>query len=111
MNQTALASRRATGVSEFADQQSRFANSGLSTRDFCAVEGISTATFYKRRARVREMEGSAGAPARHQLMPVSSRPARQEFIDIGAVSGGGACVKAQVHLDLGGGVVVQISRY
>ena len=62
------------------------------------------------------MEGSAGALAKHQLIPVISRPARQEFIDIDAVSGGGgggggACVKAQVHLDLGGGVVVQISRY
>jgi hypothetical protein len=112
MSELGLPHKRMQGVQAMAEQQARFVSSGMTTQRFCELEGISTATFYKRRSRVRDLEGDTGAPSKHQVMPVSPRQERQEFIDIGALgNGGGANMKAQVHIDLGGGVVLQVSRY
>jgi hypothetical protein len=112
MNGLGMPKKRMKGEVAMAEQQARFVSSGMTTQRFCELEGISTATFYKRRSRVRDLGVTSGVPTKHQVIPVISKQDRQEFIDIGSLSGGGAAnIKAQVHIDLGGGVVLQLSRY
>ena len=74
------------------------AESGLSVAAFCARAGVSAASFYQWRSRLGR---AATSP-----VPVARRE-RGAFVDLGALAGGG---RFELRLDLGGGLVLQLSR-
>ncbi len=83
---------------------SRFAESGLTLREYCARERISTTSFYRARAvcgdtASGEVVGSAS---------VTAPPAAASFLDLGTLGGSGT--RLELRLDLGGGVILQIAR-
>lgn len=98
----------------FQEQQRRFERSGKTATAFCKDEGVSLSTFYQRRARVKK-QGQARATG------VAKRTAT--FIDAGALvvapaasammrsdSARESDARVEVRIDLGGGVVLHVSR-
>ena len=96
------------------EQQRRFESSGKTATAFCKDEGVALSTFYQRRARVKK-QGHKGAAG------VAKRTAT--FIDAGALvvaPAAGAMMRShsaresdarvEVRIDLGGGVVLHVSR-
>ena len=84
---------------------SRFEESGLRVPQFCEREGIGAASFYQWRSRL----GSSSSRRKVSRAPepvVAS--ARGDFLDLGTLGSGTSPV--QVRLDLGGGVVVHLTR-
>lgn len=79
---------------------SRQAGSGESVARFCARERVSVASFYQWRARLRQDTMTA---ARSDEAPTPGA-----FVDLGEMRlGTGRMV---LRLDLGGGLVVQLTR-
>ena len=79
----------------------RFSDSGLSVSVFCRREAVSTASFYRWRARLDRADGGEG-------LVVRSEPG---FVDLGTLreqSGRGAAV--ELKLDLGGGLSLHLVR-
>ena len=96
------------------DQQRRYEMSGKSAVAFCQDEGIPVSTFYQRRARLKKK----AAGSRHGARAVAGR-----FIDAGAVVVAPPVLSAmqphhmprsgervEVRIDLGGGVVLHVTR-
>ena len=93
----------------------RHASSGKGVSAFCRDEGISEANFYAWRSRLQRR--TLNTPSRPQK-------AKDSFIDLGVVKGvvaadrlaGAATVtpalvpSIEVHIDLGGGVSLTITR-
>ena len=79
----------------------RQAASGLSVAAFCTREGLSAASFYQWRTRLR---GAAGAAARK----VAGEPPAHAFVDLGPLTMGAG--RVELRIDLGGGVVLQLSH-
>ncbi len=96
------------------DQQKRFEASGKTVVMFCREEGIPVSTFYQRRAHWKR--GREGRTA------ITQRKA--PFIDVGTAVLGAPVVTSkipdhperqsadwkEVRIDLGGGVVVHVTR-
>ena len=86
----------------------RSARSGLSVAEFCRHEGVSTASFYTWRKRLR----AAGA------VPTTAAPAGAvAFVDLGPLGVGGEAGAAagfgagwEIELDLGAGAVLRLRR-
>ncbi len=98
----------------FEEQQRRFERSGKTATAFCKDEGVALSTFYQRRARVKKQEQG-------RVTGVARRTAT--FIDAGPLvvtPAAGAMMRApsaresdglvEVRIDLGGGVVLHVSR-
>lgn len=87
----------------------RFDTAGATVSEFCAREGLSESSFYRRRARMGSFGSVAAGPAQRTL---AAPPAAASFIDLGSLGGarrdGGNSL--ELRLDLGGGVVLQIVR-
>jgi hypothetical protein len=96
------------------DQQRRYEMSGKSAIAFCQDEGIPLSTFYQRRARLKKKAAGRrpGEPA-----------AAGRFIDAGAMIVAPPAISAlrphrmpdngervEVRIDLGGGVVLHVTR-
>ncbi|AGA91748.1 hypothetical protein Thimo_3060 [Thioflavicoccus mobilis 8321] len=81
---------------------SRAERSALSTAAFCAAEGISTASFYLWRRRLRGIAPSVAEPGRPP----------PEFLDLGLLSRPAKTDTASwdLELDLGDGVVLRLRR-
>ncbi len=107
---------RGSRIAEFDlhDQQKRFEASGRTAVLFCREEGIPVSTFYQRRAHWKR--------AREGRTAIMQRKA--PFIDAGTAVLGAPVVTSkmpdhperhsadwkEVRIDLGGGVVVHITR-
>ena len=98
----------------FEEQQRRFERSGKTATAFCRDEGVALSTFYQRRARVKKQSQTREAG-------VAKRKAT--FIDAGALVVAPAAgvvlrshpareseARVEVRIDLGGGVVLHVSR-
>ena len=96
------------------DMQRRYEMSGKSAIAFCQEEGIPISTFYQRRARLKKKAAGNRAVAR----AVAGR-----FIDAGPVIVAPPALSAmqrhdmpmgservEVRIDLGGGVVLHVTR-
>ena len=96
------------------EQQRRFERSGKTATAFCKDESVALSTFYQRRARVKKQEQA-------RAIGVAKRTAT--FIDAGPLAvapAAGAMMRApsvresdglvEVRIDLGGGVVLHVSR-
>ena len=97
----------------FQEQQRRFERSGKTAIAFCKDEGVALSTFYQRRARVKKQ-------GQTRETGVAKRTAT--FIDAGALvvapavramrshSARESDARVEVRIDLGGGVVLHVSR-
>ena len=90
---------------EIIDRQ---VQSGSTVAEFCEREGLSVASFYGWRSKLRQ-KGDAGSGT----VAVTQKPGQAErpvggFIDLGALGMGGA--RVEVRLELGGGVALQLVR-
>lgn len=84
---------------------SRFQESGLSVAQFCEREGIGAASFYHWRSRLSSPgEQRKKRSHSHPVVPVP----RGDFLDLGTLGTGSS--RMEVRLELGGGVVVHLTR-
>lgn len=90
----------------------RFDGAGTTVSDFCAREGLNTASFYRWRTRLGSTGGlrTVAGTARSSALCVQPGPA--SFIDLGSLASPvrDASPGVELRLDLGGGVVLQIVR-
>ena len=99
MNQT----RRHQGASAWRDALARFELSGLSVGEYCQREGLSRASFYRWRLSL----GST-ADQRPADKAVGAANRACGFLDLGSL--GAERSRVELRVDLGGGVIVQITR-
>ena len=111
MNKRGATAARAQQQAVWRERARRQAESGQSIAAFCRGEGISAASFYMWRGRHRSRAVAVGEPAASR-MPAS-------FIDVGAMVGqqsaadevaAPAVSRIELHLDLGGGMVLHLVR-
>lgn len=99
-------------VGQLDEQQRRFESSGKTAIAFCQDEGVVLSTFYQRRARWKKQRATVQAKSRKQVA---------RFVDAGEVMAAAPLpVRAQVareisehvevRLELGGGVVLYVTR-
>jgi hypothetical protein len=83
----------------------RFACSGLTVTTFCQHESVSVASFYRWRSLLGP--GSAGDP-----VPVASAlPPEAGFVDLGPlIATESSRPHVELHLDLGGGLMLHLVR-
>jgi transposase-like protein len=90
---------------EIVDRQ---VQSGSTVAEFCQREGLSVASFYGWRSKLRQ-KSDAGSGS----VAVTEKPGRAEthasgFIDLGALGMRGP--RVEVRLELGGGVALHLVR-
>ncbi len=91
--------RRASGWRELVSRQAR---GGQTVQAFCEREGISTASFYGWRSRLKQ----AG-----DIRTVRQKAPAPGFIDLGELGKpDGTGARFQVRLELGSGMVLSIGR-
>jgi putative transposase len=97
--------RRRLGADVWRGLVTKFADSGVSVRAFCAHEGISTSTFNWWRWR---LAGSSGADPSSER---SATMAAGEFVDLGTLpTPTSQPQRFELRLDLGGGLVLHLVR-
>lgn len=108
--------RRRLGAAQWRDLLGRFEPEGETVAAFCAREGVCAASFYRWRAR---LAGPAAGASRAGRKPGTSAVSPRRaggFVDLGSLTATVPAEPARVsaglllRLDLGGGVVLQISR-
>lgn len=84
---------------------SRFEESGLTVPQFCEREGIGAASFYHWRSRL----SSPGTRRKRRAQADPAMPApRGDFLDLGTLGAGSS--RMEVRVELGGGLVVHVTR-
>jgi hypothetical protein len=88
----------------------RFDAAGTTAVEFCGREGLNTSSFYRWRERLRS-RGTPVALPRARDSGVAA-PAPCGFIELGDLAHASCRGEAGVHvrLELGGGLVLQITR-
>jgi hypothetical protein len=84
---------------------SGFEQSGLSVSQFCEQHGIGAASFYHWRSRLSPPRTTR--KRQPPAVPIAPAP-RSDFLDLGPL--GPSASRMEVRLDLGGGIVVHLSR-
>lgn len=97
----ATSKRKRLGSEEWQASVARQAASGLSVAAFCAREKLSAASFYQWRTRLRG--GAVETPPK-----TTSEHRAGAFVDLGPLAMGAG--RLELRLDLGGGVLLQLSR-
>lgn len=96
------------------DRLSRFASCGQSIKDFCSHEAVSVWSFYYWRKTLDAASQVACSPtvsAAQPFIDLGSMPASRDLAAGGNKhSGEVAAIITDVRLDLGGGLVLQITR-
>lgn len=103
--------RRRLSEAQWREVMQRFDGAFSTVEEFCADEGVSTTSFYRWRALLAQSRPAGhrpAVPARRNLAPVRAAAATPGFVDLGALGECGAVL--ELRLDLGGGVVLQLSR-
>jgi len=102
--------RRRVDADGWRELLRRFDAAATTVDEFCAREGLSTSSFYRWRERLRRSDTPvAVARARANAIGV---PAASGFIDLGDLARPSYRTEAGllVRLELGGGLVLQITR-
>jgi putative transposase len=94
--------RQRLGAEAWRAIMARFAESGLTAAAFCRREAIGAASFYQWRSRL----GVVGAVQARADCAMAA-----DFVDIGTLHSTDATPAAfELHLDLGGGLTLQLRR-
>jgi hypothetical protein len=105
--------RRRLDTSGWREVMWRFGEAGATVTEFCAREGLNKSSFYRWRERLGSVgEARDAVPQRSGRSDLAVQPAAAGFIDLGDLGGPPRDARAglELRLDLGGGVVLQISR-
>lgn len=100
--------RRRLDLSSWREVMRRFDAAGTSVQAFCAGEGLSTTSFYRWRER---LDTQVAAATRQSTTPAVRARSAVGFVELGgllAAGGGGSAL--ELKLDLGGGVLLQLTR-
>ncbi len=109
--------RRRLSKAQWHEMMQRFDGACSTVEDFCTGQGVSTTSFYRWRAllarsspAVHRSTGSTASatPAPRDLTPVHPAAAAPGFVDLGAL--GHSAAVLELRLDLGGGLVLELSR-
>jgi transposase-like protein len=84
---------------------SGFEQSGVSVSQFCEQHGIGAASFYHWRSRLNSPR--TARKSRTPTTPVATT-AQSDFLDLGPLDPRSS--RVEVRLDLGGGIVVHLTR-
>jgi putative transposase len=100
--------RKHLGEQAWCEVLQRFDGAGVTVAEFCRREGLSKSSFQRWRSLLR-------AATRSQ--PIGEREDRpqelaaSQFVDLGALGGADSGTgRLQIKLDLGGGIVLQLTR-
>jgi len=108
--------RRRLSEAQWRDLLGRFEPGTQTVAAFCAREGVCAASFHRWRARVAGQAAGASRGGRKALATSPVRHRAAAFVDIGPLTPAASPEATRVpaglllRLDLGGGVVLQISR-
>lgn len=97
--------RQRRDASAWRSVVSRFSESGLSVSQFCEQEGIGAASFYHWRSRLSSPR--TARKSRTRAAAIAATP-RSDFLDLGTL--GRSSSRMEVRLELGGGIVVHLTR-
>ena len=86
----------------------RQVQSGLTVAEFCEREGLSVASFYGWRSKLRQKSDPGSGSEAVTQKSGQTQSTVGGFIDLGALGMGGA--RVEVRLELGGGVALQLVR-
>ncbi len=99
--------RQRLGVQAWRALLARFSSSGLTVAAFCRHESIGIASFYRWRSQL----GLASAVAAQSPVAQAPADATADFVDLGPLTTSGSVpARLELHLDLGGGLVLQLRR-
>lgn len=104
--------RRRLDVSGWREAMRRFDAAATSVQAFCAGEGLSTKSFYrwrKRLDRAVQVDQLLARPTRHGATPPVPARSTTGFVELGSLLSGGAGA-LELRLDLGGGVLLTLTR-
>lgn len=99
--------RRRMGLTGWREVMRRFDASASTVQAFCSREGLSAASFYRWRERLQH-EGQVRTLPHALPVPAPGKPAATGFVELGTLLGAGGAL--ELKLDLGGGVVLSLSR-
>lgn len=99
------ARRQRRDASAWRSVVSRFNESALSVSQFCEQEGIGAASFYHWRSRLSTQRTTRKRQPR--AMPIAPAPG-SDFLDLGPLAP--STSRMEVRLELGGGIVVHVTR-
>jgi hypothetical protein len=105
--------RRRLDAGTWREVLERFAAAGTTVDKFCECERVSTSSFYRWRERLGPSGMQPVVAHREQRSDgVSVPPLAAKFIDLGSLAGSSRSTGSalELRLDLGGGVVLQITR-
>jgi len=98
------AEQRRLGAQEWRGLLTKFADSGLTARAFCAQEGISIWSFNRWRSRL-------GAGARGQGADKPRPTASGGFVELGTLGGSASPTpRFELRLELGAGLTLHLVR-
>jgi hypothetical protein len=107
---------RHLSVAQWGELLGRFEPETETVAEFCTREGVCPASFYRWRSRLAGQTGEVSRAGHQARTPRALAGQRSGFVDLGplttASTGPTTNVSAGLllRLDLGGGVVLQISR-
>jgi hypothetical protein len=108
--------RRHLSVLQWRDLLGRFEPETETVAEFCSREGVCPASFYRWRARLAGQSGEVSRAGHQARTPSALAGRRAGFVDLGPLTSAssgptvGVSGGLLLRLDLGGGVVLQISR-
>jgi hypothetical protein len=101
--------RRRLDLSSWREVMRRFDAAGTSVQAFCAGEGLSATSFYRWRERLEHGDHEVVAASRRGATPAARARSAVGFVELGGLLAGGGSA-FELKLDLGGGVLLQLTR-
>ena len=99
--------RKHLGEQAWRELVRRFDGAGVTVGEFCMREGVSKSGFQ----RWRSLLTTTRSQPTGERDDRPQEPAARQFVDLGALRGLGSDTgRLQIKLDLGGGIVLQLTR-
>ncbi len=119
VNKQASKASKAERKSAWRDRLTRYASSDQSVEAFCKSEGVSTASFYGWRSKLRAMdarstEGAKAPPVPSpfiDLGPINAAPTSSPTEALHRRADGERRASMEVRIELGDGVLLTITRH
>jgi hypothetical protein len=108
--------RRHLSAAQWRELLGRFEPETETVAEFCTREGVCPASFYRWRSRLAGQSGEVSRAGHQPRTPPALTGHKAGFVDLGPLTAastgptGNAPAGLLLRLDLGGGVVLQISR-